>query len=261
MIRMFDKGSGPPLIVIPGVQGRWEWMMPGLKELQKHFRTIAYTLCGDLGSDMRFEQGAGFENYVRQLDGIYEKCGIDHASLIGVSYGGLIALRYAATRSDRVTALVLASSPAPGWVPTARQQAYVARPWRSMPAFVATAPARVWPEIRAGCGTWRSQLAFAVTHAGRVVTAPMIPSVMAARVTLQQGIDFSGDCARVQSPTLIVTGEEPLDSVVPVQITRRYAALIPGARHQVLERTGHLGMLTQPERFATIVTSFITAAR
>jgi pimeloyl-ACP methyl ester carboxylesterase len=254
---MFDEGEGPPLIVIPGVQGRWEWMRPGLDELRKHFRTISYTLCGDLGSGMRFDPAAGFENYIEQLDAVYEKCGIERASLCGVSYGGLIAVRYAATRPDRVARLVLVSSPAPGWAPSARQQAWIARPWRSVPAFVATAPARVWPEIKAACGTWRSQLTFALSHAGRVLAAPMIPSVMASRVTLQQGIDFTGDCLSVKSPTLIVTGEESLDSVVPVNVTRRYAVLIPGARCEMMERTGHLGMFIDPERFAQIVTGFI----
>ena len=38
---MFDKGSGPPLIVIPGVQGRWEWMQPALLRLARQCRVIS----------------------------------------------------------------------------------------------------------------------------------------------------------------------------------------------------------------------------
>ena len=37
---MFDRGSGPPVIVIPGVQGRWEWMEPALRVLSTTCRTI-----------------------------------------------------------------------------------------------------------------------------------------------------------------------------------------------------------------------------
>src|SRR4051812_16336566 len=133
---MYSSGNGPPLIVIPGIQGRWEWLTPALRELQKHFRTVSYTLCGDFGSQEKYDRALGFENYVRQLDAVFLRAGLERASLCGVSYGGLVALRYAALRPMRVGSLILVSSPAPGWVPTERQQAYIARPWRSAPAFV-----------------------------------------------------------------------------------------------------------------------------
>jgi pimeloyl-ACP methyl ester carboxylesterase len=257
---MFDRGSGSPLVIVPGVQGRWEWMRPALHELQKRFRTITYSLCGDLGSDVRYRPSEGFENYTRQLDTVFEKCGLRRAALCGVSYGGFIALRYAARRPDRVSALILASAPSPGWVPSSQQQRYIARPWRSFPAFVATAPGRLWPEIQAGLATWRSRVAFTVSHAARVLTAPATPSMMAGRVTLQQQMDFEPDCARIVAPTLVITGEDGLDRIVPVDVTRRYLTLIPGARHVTLEHTGHLGMLMQPARFADVVDEFMSHA-
>lgn len=254
---MFDEGTGPAVIVIPGVQGRWEWFAPALHELKKTCRTISYTLCGDFGAGMRYDRALGFDNYMRQLDAVFERAGLERAALCGISYGGLIAVRYAAARPDRVTALIIASSPAPGWVPTARQSKYIARPWRSVPAFVATAPARLFAEIRTAHDTWRGRLRFAVAHGARALVYPMIPSVMAERVVLQQGMDFEPDCGTVRAPTLVLTGEESLDRIVPVAITRRYEALIPGARYEKLERTGHLGVLTRPKLFAKFVAEFV----
>jgi len=255
---MFDRGSGPPVIVVPGIQGRWEWMRPALRALQARCRTISYTLAGDLGSDAPFQAGLGFEHYERQLDAVFERTGSDRVALCGVSYGGLIAVRYAASRPERVSALVLVSSPAPGWVPNPRQRKYAARPWLSTPAFVLTAPGRLWPEIRAARPTWPSRLGFAVAHTWRVLSAPVIPSVMAARVGVQ-AMDFVDDCARVVAPTLVVTGEPHLDLVVPVEITRSYVELIPGARYEMMTGTGHLGLMTQPMRFAHIVSEFVHA--
>ena len=124
---MFDHGQGTPLIVIPGIQGRWEWMKPTLQELQKRCRAVSYTLCGDAGSGMKFDRSLGFDNFIIQLDRVYEETGLERAALCGVSYGGFIALRYAATRPERVTSLIVSSSPAPGWIPNARQQRYVQR--------------------------------------------------------------------------------------------------------------------------------------
>ena len=87
----------------------------------------------------------------------------------------------------------------------------------------------------------------------------MIPSAVASRVRVQQQLDFHADCDCVGAPTLVVTGDEGLDSVVPVEVTQQYLRLIPGSRYEKMNRTGHIGMLTQPERFANIVCSFVHA--
>ena len=58
----------------------------------------------------------------------------------------------------------------------------------------------------------------------------------------------------------IVTGEPRLDRVVPVESTRQYVDLIPQVRYHMMERTGHLGLVTQPERFARIVSNFVNAS-
>ena len=50
MVIMFDRGHGPPLVIVPGVHGRWEWMKPALDKLAASCRTISYSLCGDIGS-------------------------------------------------------------------------------------------------------------------------------------------------------------------------------------------------------------------
>jgi pimeloyl-ACP methyl ester carboxylesterase len=256
---MFDHGHGPPLIVIPGVQGRWEWMQPALVALQTRCRTIAYTLRGDEGSERSFDPSLGFDNYLQQLDEVFEKTGIERAAVCGVSYGGFIALRYAATRPERVSSIILTSAPAPGWSPSERQSRYIARPWLMAPAFVLRSPLRVWPEVARALPDWRTRLNFLIRHGLRVISAPMVPTRMAERVRLQQALDFRPDCDRVAAPALIVTGEEELDRVVPVHVTQTYQSLLPGARYEVMHNTGHIGMLTQPDRYAQIVGGFVHA--
>ena len=63
---------------------------------------------------MRFDPELAFDNYIRQLDSVFERTGLERAALCGVSYGGFIALRYAALRPERVSRLILVSAPAPG---------------------------------------------------------------------------------------------------------------------------------------------------
>lgn len=235
-------------------------MQPALVALSRSCRTISYSLCGDLGSGARLEPRLGFDNYLRQLDAVVERTGVSRPAICGVSYGGWIALRYAARRPDGVSALVLVSAPAPGWAPSPRQSRYIGAPWRSAPAFVVAAPVRTWPEIRQALPSWRERLRFVVTHGCRVVVSPMLPPLMAARVREVQAMDFRADCDAVRAPTLVVTGEPGLDTVVPVEVTRRYRTLIPGSQYEMMEGTGHLGLVTQPDRFARIVSTFVHAS-
>jgi len=254
---IFDKGAGPPLIVIPGVQGRWEWVRPALDHLQSRCRTISYSLCGDLGSACTQDPARGFDNYLDQLDRVFETAGVERAALCGISYGGFIALRYAASRPERVSALAIVSSPAPGWTPNPIQSAYIASPLRATPRFILSSPVRLWPEIRAAFATPMDRVSFILQHGLRVAAAPMNPTLMAGRIAQQQQMDFCPDCARVRVPALIVTGEPELDKVVPVESTRRYVDMIPGARYALMERTGHLGLVTQPGKFAALVGNFV----
>jgi pimeloyl-ACP methyl ester carboxylesterase len=118
---------------------------------------------------------------------------------------------------------------------------------------------RVWPEIRAAIPDQSTRLEFLARQTLRCAAAPMIPSLMAARIRCSALENFHGDCSAVQSPTLVVTGEPDLDRVVPVSSTRGYVALIRRAEYGMLERTGHMGLLTRPSTFAEVVTDFVHA--
>ena len=256
---MFDQGSGPVVVVIPGLHGRWEWMRPALRELARQCRVISYSLRGDIGSSHVADSSLGFEGYTQQLDDVLDRAGVERATICGISFGGFVAVRYAATRQQRVEALVLASAPAPGWQPNTQQARWLRRPWLSTPAFVATSPLRLWPEVSATHPSVAARLRFFALQGLRAAASPMIPPLMARRIRDAQRLDLRADCARVAVPTLVVTGENDLDRVVPVSNTRTYASLIRDARYELLQGTGHIGVLTQPERFANLISGFAHA--
>ena len=238
-------------MVIPGVQGRWEWMRPTLRALSGRCRVISYS----------FGAATTFEELVAQVDRVLDECGVPTAAIAGVSYGGLIATTFAATRPERTMALVVASTPSPSWKPTPDQARYLASPWRSTPAFLATAPRRMWPEIAAAIDSRPARLRFCTAYAGRVLAAPVVPAEMAVRMKLNPGPRLRADCASVRAPALVMTGEPGLDRIVPVESTREFVRLFRDAEYAMMERTGHLGFLTQPERFARIVGEFVNASR
>lgn len=254
---MFDLGEGSPLALIPGVQGRWEWMRPSVDALAERHRVLTFSLCGDWGSGATVDARAGLDNFVAQIDRVLDSRSVRSATICGVSYGGLVALRYAAARPNRTDALVLVAPPGPSWAPDTRIRGYVRRPFLSTPAFIARSPARLWPEIRAAHRTLTAALAFSVRHLWRIVCAPMRPGLMAQRIEFLDAVDLAADARRVSAPTLVITGEPPLDRVVRVEGSRELAALIPGARLATLDRTGHIGLITRPRAFAEIISAFV----
>jgi 3-oxoadipate enol-lactonase len=258
---MIDLGDGHPIVLVPGIQGRWEWMLPAVQALAARARVVSYTLCGDWGSGCRLIEEQRFENYMAQLDSVFEQAGLREAALCGVSYGGLIAVHYAARHPERVNALVLASAPGPTWHPDQRVMKYVRAPRLLAPLFVVRSPLVVAREVAAALPGRRDRWAWQRRHFFRVLRAPMSPVRMAQRVRFALDVDFTGDCGKVTAPTLVVTGEEELDEIVPIETTRDYLACIRGAKHVTFEGTGHIGLVTQPARFAEIVCGFLDEAR
>lgn len=245
---MFDKGSGTPIVIVQPLPGRWELTGDLVRELAREARVVTYSL-----------SGVRMDDYVAQLRDVMDSAGLHAAALCGISFGGAVAARFAAQFPERVTRLVLVSSPGPGWKADAVQTGYVSRPWRSLPAFALGAVRRTLPEILSALDTWSARLRFVARYGFLVIRYPSMPHLMAGRVRLLEELNLADDCARINVPTLVVTGEPGLDRVVPVESTRRYAELIGNARYVMVERTGHQGVLTQPRRFAALVSEFVHA--
>lgn len=257
---MIDRGSGPPILLIPGIQGRWEWMRPAVDAMAVKTRVITDSLPGERDSIARADTDRDFDIFVDWIDQLVVNAGLESVSLCGVSYGGWIALRYAAVRPERVRSLTLVSTPSPTWQPPCRVERYLRAPRLMAPVFALSSPLRLYPEIAAAFPSLWARAQFGMRYLGRVVAAPMSPTLMAARVHLANAVDFTADCAHIVAPTQIVTGTPELDRVVAVESTRQYLARISGSRADQIPRTGHIGLVTRPDHFASIVTGFARGA-
>ena len=240
------------LVLIPGIQGRWEYMRPAVEALSAHFDVRTFSLRGD---------AASLDDYTAQVRDVLDRGGVDRAVVCGVSFGGLVALRFASTDAARTGALVLASTPAPGWTLRPRHRVYAQLPWIFGPLFLLESPWRLRREIRAALPDRRERAAFRRAAMRTVCTARLSVSEMARRALLMSATDVRPDCDRVTAPTLVVTGESALDHVVPADGSSQYARLIRDARAVVLERTGHIGTITRPHAFAAAVRDFVNDHR
>ena len=256
---MIDIGTGPPLVLIPGLQGRWEWMRPAVDALAPRFRVLTFSLAGDNGSDTPLGADAAFDTYVDQIDAVLDEAGESSATICGVSFGALIAFRYATLRRRRVRHVILASPLPPDFELKGRFRLYSRAPRLLFPLFCLDSARRVMPEWSASFPNWSARLRQAVRVGRRVVMAPASPGLMGRRIESMRGVNFGGG-EPIVAPTLIVTGESRLDRTVPPEISRRYCTLIPHAEVRTLAGTGHMGTVTRPDVFAAEVSAFIDGA-
>lgn len=257
-MHFIDRGQGSPVLLIPGVQGRWEWMADAIDALARHHRVLSYSLADEPTSGFPCLDADGFDNYLHQARAVLTAARVDRVAVVGVSYGGLIASELAARDPERVTHLVITSSPPPDWVPPPHVQRALRAPYLTGAVFMMAAPLRLLPELRSALPSTTALLTFIASHLVRIVRAPMSPARAARRMRWMRAHTFA-DQRTITAPTLIVTGEPGADRVVPVEDTRRMASRIPGARCDVLPHTGHVGLETRPAAYAELIHRFLSA--
>jgi pimeloyl-ACP methyl ester carboxylesterase len=269
-MHIVERGQGDPLVLIPGIQGRWEYIRPAVDALAEFHRVITFALADEPSAGVARREpsegqnggtGPSIDALAHHIDAVLDELGTQRAVICGISFGGLVALRFAARYPARTQALVLVSTPGPRWRLRARHEVYARWPRVLGALFLAETPWRVRHEIRTALPDRRARRHFRREVLRTLVTAPLSVSRMAVRARLAASHDRLTDCAAVSCPTLVVHGDQALDHVVHVGGTAEYATLIRGARSVTLEQTGHLGSLTRPHELAAIINRFLAESR
>jgi pimeloyl-ACP methyl ester carboxylesterase len=105
-----DEGEGPAILLIHSSSGDLKDWDPWVAALRDEYRVVrmdlpAFGLTGAVPSG-----NYSVDRYLMQVDALMDHLGIERFAIVGASYGGLVAFRYAGTRTDRITALVLSNS-------------------------------------------------------------------------------------------------------------------------------------------------------
>ena len=256
-MRIIDRGTGTPIVLVPGIQGRWEWMAPAVDALARCCRVITFSLADEPSAEWP-ARGSGFDAYVEQVAQALDARGLERAVVCGVSYGGLVAAAFARRHPERVAGLALVSAIPPSWRPDARAKFFMRSPKLLLPLFL-LGSLRLYPEIAAAHGGWWRGVWASIRQGARSLAHFPAPGRMARRAAIVAEAEVDG-LASVQVPVLVMTGEQGLDRVVPSKMTAEYTRIWPHATAVTLERTGHLGLVTRAGEFARVIAHFAEGA-
>lgn len=248
------RGAGAPLLLVMGVGGHHlMWSQPFVEALAEHFDVVAFDNRG-IGRSFRAEPGFTIADLAGDAAAVMDHLGWSSAHVLGISMGGAIAQELALAHPERVRTLMLGCTwpdPRDAWAPGVMKLAEAAGAGDPLVAAKLMFDANVSPAAAAAEGAFEQ---FCADAAAVKVPGPVIMEQMRA-ATAHDAADRLGG---LDLPTLVVHGT--VDDVINVEAGKRLAALVPGARLELLEGAGHLFFREQPEHVTELVVTHAIGA-
>jgi proline iminopeptidase len=265
-------GSGPPLLCHPGGPG-WSSRYFGddVGGLGERLELLLLDPRGTGGSDRPRDASAyQTRDYVDDLEALREHLGLETASLLGHSHGGVVAMAYAAAHPERVDRLVLAST-LPRFAREQEAALVAGMERRAGESWYEDARAAL-EEEQGGAFSSDEELAAVVRRElpfyfarwgdaersyvdGNLGEVPNGDALRLFNAEIFETFDLRPELARVDAPTLVITGED--DFICGPVCAAEIAEGIAGAETALLPDTGHFVFVESPERFREAVWRFL----
>ena len=247
VLRTDTESEGPPLLLINGMAARLEMWQPLCSAITDR-PLLMFDFPGITGRPAR-DLPLEMPGLARWLGRLLDALDVESADVLGYSWGGVLAQQFARDTSERVRALVLASTNF---------------------GFGGVYWPELWPLFNLmpsenGDDPWKLlTAAFGGPPGGRNPLGAMINSVTPSTNSVggyqRQIISLTGWTSlpwlqELTVSTLVVAGDD--DPYVPSSTTRRLAQSIPRARLELIPGGGHLLPINQPNRLAQAIDDFL----
>jgi pimeloyl-ACP methyl ester carboxylesterase len=235
--------DAPPLVLLHGYMATSAMWAPNIADFTRDYRVYAIDVMGQPGKSIPDEPIRNSGDFVTWLTGTLDGLHLNRISLIGMSYGGWLALRFAVAAKDRVKELVLLSPG--GFAPMAKQFTLRGILMVFFPSRFTVTSFMHWLGIRedpADPGTYGMGILIDLMYLG--LKHFRMPSET-VRV-MPVGLSY-GELRSIQSPTLVLFGDQEvicdpvaaLDRALGLMPDCR-GELVPGARHEMCGRLHRL---------------------
>lgn len=243
-------GRGDPLVVVPGMAGGWRLATPLLRALSRRFQVISYNLRGDrthgagpLGATRTPYVEIG--QHAADLAALIERLGLERPSVLGVSFGGAVALELAVEQPHILDTLVVQ-----GIEPKFRATTASAIVRHVLERYAL-------PPDSPFVNQFLNLLYARKPEPGpahdvvvdRIWQTPQ--SVIADRLAQLEQFDVTDRLWRLDVPTLVLAGAK--DAIIPASRQRRLAQEISGARFEAIDGAGHIAFVTHADAMSVQV--------
>ncbi len=245
-----DQGEGDVLLFLHGGVSDSRYWQDQLEAFSDAYRVVAWDAPGCGASDAPPED-YHLADYADTLAAFCHQLGINHPHVLGISFGGGLAISFANRHPHIPKTLILVSAYA-GWAgslppeeverrlekgssQTDKDPVEVAEMW--LPSLFYSEPKQ---EVKA-----REQAIIADFH----------PSGSQIMLEAFADADLQPALAEIDVPTLLLYGEK--DERSPIDVAKDLHHQIPGSELATLPGVGHVINLEAPERFEALVRPFL----
>jgi pimeloyl-ACP methyl ester carboxylesterase len=258
-----DEGHGDVLLLIHGMAGSSDTWRSVIGQLSKKFRVIAPDLLGH-GRSAKPRGDYSLGAFAVWLRDFLDELGVSHATVVGHSLGGGVAMQFAYQHPDYATRLILISSgglgPDVGWVlrllsaPGAELVLPIIAP---KPVLTAGNKLRSWFRGAGVHSPRGAEMWSAYSSLSDVATRE------AFLRTLRSVVDYRGQAVsalsrlklREELPVMAIWGER--DDIIPVNHAYAAREARADSRLEVLPDVGHFAQVEAPTEVVELIEDFI----
>lgn len=248
-------GSGKPILILNGIMMSTKSWAPFVSSLSAQNQFIRVDFFDQGQTDKCPGQTYTQEIQVDLLEGLLQHLSMPKVSVVGISYGGEVALQFALKYPNRVDRLVLFNTCAftgpwirdigRGWMEAGRTrngQAY----------YQTTIPVIYSPHYYQTKIEWMKRRETVLIP---IFSNPEFLDAMERLTMSAESYDVRTRLADVKAKTLIVSAEE--DYLTPLADQQYLYERIPGSEWIKIPVSGHASMYERPLLFTTLILGFV----
>ncbi len=262
-LRFARAGCGPDLVLLHGLLGNERQWAAAVARWAPEFTCWSLELPG-IGASDRYPDPS-LAGLSRWLAAAVAALGLSEFSLLGSSWGGALALAFAASSfgDGHVRRLLLAAPAHPFWTPSRRQRFMMTAGGARAGAWVgACLPTGVHRRLLGTIFGDPSRLDPAlIPPYTETLRRPGLGAAVAAycRHWPRQRAALRAQLAACRLPVLLLWGDR--DPVVPVGTAAALRDALPNARLGVLAGLGHIAFAEDPDAFVAAAGGFLAEDR
>ncbi|MGE7435067.1 alpha/beta fold hydrolase [Kitasatospora sp. NPDC001175] len=248
-VHHYGSRTGEPIVLLHGHAGHASNWYPQIAALGEHHPVYAIDTLDDPGRSVQRAVAAGSEENAAWLGEVFAGLGLERIHLVGLSYGGWLALNQAVHAPERLASIAPLD---PGGIEKVPARFYV---HMIGGLFGMLAPRRFRPAL------------------GRLLANPALSSPPEMLAPLMLGMRTYKPSTRpaarpftdeelssVQLPALVLLGSRSA-LLRPRRVLERVTTLIPGVQAEIVRRVGHGLNLERPDVVNERLLRFITSCQ